>query len=291
MTAPSKPRDEAEGGPEPDVSVITVGRDVRPELEFCFAALEEHRGEITTEVFAVDNASADGTADWIRREHPGIHLIELAHNAFTAARIPALPRVRGRFTLFVDSDAYMTAGALPAMVAALEDNPGWGLVGPRLVYPEGDLQLSCRRFPPRAIPVMRRPPLNRWLEESAPVRRHQMEDIDHSIGRPVLYVLGACQLFRTSLLSRMGSPDRALGWGGADDVDWCIRVWDAGAEVRYLPEAEVIHAYRRITKAASPLSGKALRHLRAFGALQWKYRGRYRELQRFGEELDRRAVA
>ena len=269
--------------------MITVAHNVRHELERCLEAIEKHRDGIRVEVFVVDNASDDGTGEWIRRVHPEVELIELDVNAFTAARVHALPRVRGRFTLFLDSDAYLTAGALPAMIAALDENPDWGLIGPQLLYLEGDLQLSCRRFPPRMIPLMRRPPLNRWLEDSAPVRRHQMEDVDHSAGRPVLYVLGACQFFRTSLTARMGRPDRTLGWGGADDVDWCIRVWDAGSQVRYLPEVTVTHAYRRISKGGSPFSRKAARHLRAFAALQWKYRSRYRELQRFGAELDRRA--
>jgi N-acetylglucosaminyl-diphospho-decaprenol L-rhamnosyltransferase len=281
----------ANTGPAPDVSVITVGHNVRHELELCLAALEEHRGAIEIEVFVVDNASTDGTGEWLAREHPRVHLIPLDVNAFTAARIHALPRVRGRYTLFLDSDAYLTPGALPTMVRALEDNPSWGLVGPQLRYLEGDLQLSCRRFPPRLIPFMRRPPLNRWLEDSGPVRRHQMEDIDHDIGRPVLYVLGACQFFRTDLIARMGQPDATLGWGGADDVDWCIRVWRAGYEVRYLPEARVTHAYRRISTGGSPFNEKARRHLRSFVALQWKYARRYRALQRFGDELDRRAAA
>jgi GT2 family glycosyltransferase len=275
----------------PEVSVITVGHNVRDELELCLAAIEEHRDGIEVEVFVVDNDSDDGTAEWLRREHPDVRLIELGVNAFTAARVPALPQVRGRYTLYLDSDAYLTPGALPAMIAALDEHPEWGLIGPQLRYLEGDLQLSCRRFPPRLIPVMRRPPLDRWLEDSAPVRHHQMEDIDHGVNRPVLYVLGACQFFRSELIPKLGRPDIRLGWGGADDVDWCIRVWDAGYEVRYMPEATVTHAYRRISRGGSPFTRSAARHLRAFAWLQAKYARRYRGLHDFAAELDRRAAA
>jgi len=290
VTAPSESSPErGNGGSTPDVSAIVIGHSVRHELGPCLDSLREHADGVAAEVFVVDNASEDGTAEWVRREHPEVELIALEENVFGIARNRALPRVRGRHTLFLDSDAVLTPGALPTMVEALDRNETWGLVGPRLTYPDGGLQLSCRRFPPRAIPIMRRPPLSAFLEQSEPVRRHQMEDIDHDRGRPVLYVLGACQLFRTSIAARIGDLDARLGWGG-EDIDWCVRVWDTGAEVRYLPEATVIHSYRRQSKQA-PFSAKALRHLRSFTALQWKYRRRYRELMRFGDELDARAPA
>jgi GT2 family glycosyltransferase len=172
------------------------------------------------------------------------------------------------------------------MVAALDANPGWGLIGPRLVSVDGELQLSCRRYPPLALPLLRRPPLGRFFEDGRTVRRHLMSEADHSITRPVLYVLGACQLFRTSLARAAGSFDDKvfLGW---DDADWCIRIRDAGGEVVYLPEATVVHAYRRLT-VQRPVSGAALKQLKAHAYFQSKYLTRRRELCRLGVELDRR---
>ena len=61
--------------------------------------------------------------------------------------------------MFLDSDAALTPDALPAMVSALDENRQWGLLGPRLVYDDGSLQMSCRRFPPlraAAVRVARR---------------------------------------------------------------------------------------------------------------------------------------
>jgi GT2 family glycosyltransferase len=118
------------------------------------------------------------------------------------------------------------------------------------------------------------------------VRRHLMADVDHDRTRPVLYVLGACQLFRTSLARKAGPfPDWIFL--GPDDIEWCIRIRDAGGEVVYFPEATVIHRYQRRT-ASSPVSRVALRHLRSFAAFQWAYRRRRREFLRLQDELDRR---
>jgi len=115
-----------------------------------------------------------------------------------------------------------------------------------------------------------------------------MADFDHLRIRPVLYVLGACQLFRTSLARRAGPfDDRVfLGW---DDADWCFRIRDAGGDIVYFPEATVVHSYRRQTRR-QPASRAALRQLRAFLYFQRTYWSRRQELLSLQEDLDRRAA-
>jgi N-acetylglucosaminyl-diphospho-decaprenol L-rhamnosyltransferase len=233
----------------------------------------------------VDNASTDDTVAWVAKNHPEVEVIALAENIGVAARQRGLECARGELTMFLDSDAELTATALPTMVAALERNPGWGLIGPRLVDDDGKLQLSCRRFPPRCLPLVRRPPLSWFLDDSALVRRHLMADVDHSTARPVLYVLGACQLFRSSL-ARAAGPFPDWIFLGPDDIEWCIRIRDAGGEVIYQPGATVIHRHKRRTRRY-PISRTALRHLRAFARFQWRYRKRRDELIAFQERMDR----
>lgn len=269
------------------VSVVVIAHDVRHQLEPLFESIERHAG-VPVQMILVDQASSDGTAAWVRREHPDVQLVELDRNEGLAGREHGLQRATAPYTLFIDSDAQLTAGALPAMVSALEEHPSWGLIGPKLVYDDGSLQLSMRRYPPLLLPLLRRPPLARWLEDSRPVRRHLMADADHSRTRPVLYVLGACQLFRTSLARSAGRFER-WKWG-IDDGDWCIRIRDAGGEVVYFPEATVIHSYQR-TSSRQPVSAAALHHLVGFLRFQWKYRGRRRELMRLSKEYDEAAAA
>jgi hypothetical protein len=250
----------------PDVSIVIVAHSARAELERCLASIERYAGDLAVETILVDNASTDDTVPWVRAEHPGVRLVELDSNLGVAARGHGLARARGRYAMFLDSDAALTEGALSTMVAALDQHPSWGLVGPRLVYDDGELQLSCRRFPPLLLPIMRRPPLNRWLEDSRAVRRHLMADVDPEKIRPVMYVLGACQMFRRDLAERIGPPDDRT-FLGMDDADWCLRIRDAGAEVVYLPTATVIHSYQR-RSARNLFSRAAWSHLKSFAALQ-----------------------
>lgn len=274
--------------PEPAVSIVIVAHSVRDELGRCLESIAEHAG-VPVETFVIDNASTDDTREWVREHHPEVELIELHENIGVAARQHGLRRSRGRYTMFLDSDAALTAGALPALVAALDAHADWGLLGPRLVYEDGTLQLSARRFPSLLIPIVRRPPLSRFFESGRLVQRHLMTDIDHDEPRAVPYVLGACQIFRSSLARTAGSFDARIFFG-PDDIDWCIRIRDAGGEVVYFPEATVVHGYRRAT-LKKPLSRIALRHLTGFYYFQWKYRRRRGELRRLERELDRRAAA
>lgn len=261
-----------------------VAHSVRDELERCFDSIRRHAG-VPVKTILVDNSSQDDTRSWVREAHPEVRVIELQRNLGVAARDHGLRESRTPYTLFLDSDAALTPGALPTLVDALESSPSWGLVGPRLVYDDGTLQRSCRRFPPRLLPLLRRPPLDRVFERRRTVSRHLMTDFDHESTRPVLYVLGACQLFRTAL-ARVAGPfdDRVfLGW---DDADWCFRIRDAGGEIVFVAAATVVHSYRRETRRR-PVSRAAWRQLRAFVYFQRLYADRRKELIELSGRLDR----
>ena len=272
---------------QPDVTVIVVAHDVRDEVLACLASVEEHSAPVKAEVVLVDNDSRDGTAETVAEAFPKTEVVTLAANVGVAARNAGLRRARGRLRMFLDSDARLTAGALPELVGYLDGHPDVGLVGPRLVYEDGTLQLSARRFPPRFLPLMRRPPLGRLFEDSASVRRHLMADDRHDRTREVEYVLGACQLFTAEAQAAAGEIDPRILFG-PDDVDWCLRVRRAGLQVVYHPAATVVHGYRR-SSAARPASRSALRQLTAFARFQWTWRRERARLVQEGREMDARA--
>lgn len=272
-----------------DVSVIVIAYDVRDEVLACLASVEAHHGPLAVESIVVDNGSSDGTAEAVEDRFPAATVIRLPANEGVVARNHGLRAATGRLRMFLDSDARLTEDALPRMAGYMDEHPTVGLVGPRLVYPDGSLQLSARRFPPLALPLLRRPPLARLFGDSASVRRHLMADEPHDRARAVEYVLGACQLFSAEAQRAAGEIDSRIFFG-PDDADWCFGVRTAGLDVAYLPEATVVHDYRRST-AQRPLSRAALVHLRAFLTFQWKWRSRRRELVEAGRAMDAHALA
>jgi GT2 family glycosyltransferase len=272
--------------PAPDVSVIVIALDVRDEVMACLQSVRDHGGGLAVETILVDNGSGDGTAEAVRAAFPDTRIVQLDRNEGLPARNHGLRIAQGRHRMFLDSDAALTAGALPDLVAYLDANPHVGLVGPRLTDPDGTLQPSARRMPPLSIPFRRRPPLARWLEDSPVVRRHLMLDVPADRTREAEYVIGACQAFSAAAQAAAGEIDPRIMLG-PDDIDWCLRIRAAGFRVAYRPEVSVVHAYRR-DSAKRPISRAAVIHLRCFAYLQWKWRRERRRLRAESAEMERR---
>lgn len=274
----------AAAGEQPDVSIIVIAHAVRDEVLACLASIEEHAGDVSVESIVVDNGSSDGTVEAVRERFPGTDIVALPTNEGVPARNHGLRRARGRFRMFLDSDALLTPGALRTMVDVLENDPSVGLIGPKLIYPDGRLQLSTRRYPPLLLPILRRPPLGKYFDDGPTVRRHLMADDSHDSRRHVEYVLGACQIFRAEAQARAGEIDSHI-WYGPDDADWCFAIREAGWRVLYVPDAEIIHVYRR-SSVGNPLSKLALRQLFAHFYFQAKWLRRRRHLVAEGAAMD-----
>jgi len=246
----------------PDVSVVIVAFRARDYVLASLRSLQAH-ADMPYEAIVVDDGSSDGTA---------VTVVEKPQNeGLVAGRNTALPLVHGRVVLMLDSDTEILAGSLSRLAAVLDTRPEVGLVGPKLVYPDGTLQLSCRRYPPLLLPFLRRGPYARVNPDPQAHRRHMMADDDHGSQRPVVWLMGAAQMWRRDLPDRIGAYDHRLSSYGGEDQDWCMRVWSSGLEVRYVPEAEIMHVFQKATRR-SMYGRKSLRTLRDFYYLQWKHR-------------------
>lgn len=259
-----------------EVSVVIVAWRARDDVMRCLASLEQHVA-LEHEVVVVDDGSMDGTAEAVSSRFPGVRLLVKARNdGLVAGRNAALPLVRGRHVLMLDADTEVRRGAVETLKEVLDQRPGVGLVAPKLVHPSGELQLSCRRYPPLLAPFMRRGPYARLRPDPRAHRRHLMKDFDHAVERPVVWAVGAAQMWRRSLLPMLGHYDHRLSSYGGEDLDWCLRVWEAGYEVRYAPQAEIVHVSQTVTRR-NLYGRESRRALRDWYYLQWKHRRLRRE--------------
>ncbi|MBA3326932.1 MAG: glycosyltransferase family 2 protein [Solirubrobacterales bacterium] len=255
----------------PTVSVIVVALNARDDVVRCLSSLRGTR--LAHETIVVDDGSVDGTPAAVRSAFPEARLIAKSRNeGLVAGRNSAVDVARGRLVLMLDADTEVRPGAVEALAEVLDRAPSVGLVGPRLVYPDGRLQLSCRRFPTVSLPWWRRSPLA-LLDDNPRVNRHHlMQDWSHDHERPVVWVAGAAQMWRRELAEHLGPYDRRLSSYGGEDIDWCLRVWRAGLAVHYVPEAEVVHVFQRVTRRRK-YRRESVRALRDYYYLQWKHRG------------------
>lgn len=257
--------------PKPDVSIVIVAFNARQFVIQCLGSIRDHV-RVEYETIVVDDGSCDGTVAAVREIHPWAKIVAKERNAGLAAgRNSALPLVRGRLVLMLDADTELRQGAVESLAGVLDDRPDVGLVGPKLLYPDGELQLSARRWPPRLLPFIRRGPYARLNPDPSVQRRHMMADWDHAHQRPVVYVLGAAQMWRADLIRTVGRFDERISSYGGEDIDWCMRVWEAGLEVHYVPAAEVVHHEQRVTRR-KVYGRQAFRALLDWYYVQWKHR-------------------
>jgi GT2 family glycosyltransferase len=266
----------------PTVSIIVVTWRDRDRVLECLQSIGEHVA-VPHEVIVVDDGSGDGTPAAVRERFPAAVMVARPTNGgLVAGRNDGLKLAGGRYVLMLDSDTRVRPGAVETLATVLDENPQVGLVGPKLIGENGELQLSCRRWPPFLIPFIRRGPYPKLIDDDPPVhRRHLMKDFDHAARRPVVWVSGAAQMWRRELADRLGAYDRRISSYGGEDLDWCLRVWAAGLEVQYEPAAEIVHAWQAVTRQ-NLYSRKSFRALADWYYIQAKHR-RLRDDPRLAE--------
>jgi GT2 family glycosyltransferase len=131
----------------------------------------------------------------------------------------------GAYCLLLNPDAVIDGASLQGLVASMEGHSEPGLVAPRLVYPDGSLQLSVRRFPTLRAIGLRILRLDGLFP--GPVDRYLMRDWDHEEGRDVDWVIGACMLLRRKAVEEVGLLDEGF-FMYYEDIDLCYRMGQQG---------------------------------------------------------------
>jgi GT2 family glycosyltransferase len=228
-----------------DLSIVIVSISEGHFLRPCLSALGQGLGDITAEVFVVDNLSEDDTVEVTRTLFPDANIIHTAQrHGFARANNIALRQARGRHLLVLNPDTEVRPGALAKLVRYLDEHPEVGVAGARLLNPDATLQHSCRKFPSA------RSVLFRWLPgcpeavRGWALRDYLMSDWDHSSPRAVDWLMGACLCVRRAAAEHIGLLDEGFRLY-YEDIDWCYRMWKGGWEVHYVPDAVIMHHYQR----------------------------------------------
>lgn len=252
-----------------DVSAVVLSFNSQRYIETCVRSLLSSYAEcnLDGEILVVENGSHDGSVDILKRiQSEGrqrLTVIYLPENTgTTCSRNMALRRARGRSLLILDSDAYMNALALRAMLDYQDDNPRAGLIAPKLIYPSGKFQLSVDVFPT----------VWRKVERFLSLREIEAREPPAAAG-PVDCAISACWLLSRDALEATGLLDERIFYS-PEDVDYCIRLWTTGYQVHYLPEVSVVHDAQEISRPkGSGINRYTIRH--AMGLLYLFAKHRY----------------
>ncbi len=225
-----------------DLSIIIVHYKAPEHLIECLAALRENQGSLAVETIVVDNNSRDGTPQVLAKRFPSARVIPNAENVGYARAVnQGIAVTRGEFVLVMNPDCEAQPGALPAMLGYLRSHPSTGVVGPKILNPDGSLEYSARAFPDHlAFLFNRYSLLTRLFPNNRFSRRYLLTDWDHASVREVDWLSGACLMVRRAAIDRIGPMDEAFFMFN-EDVDWCRRLKMAGWAVTYVPDAVVVH--------------------------------------------------
>jgi GT2 family glycosyltransferase len=243
--------------PDFDLSITICSWNTLADLRACLQSLRQAKDEARFEVVVVDNNSEDGSPDMVEAEFPEFRLLRQSKNlGFTGGHNLALAERKGFHAALLNSDTVVHPGAIRDLAQAMKDHPDWGIIGPKLLNPDGSLQYSCRTWPNPFAAAFRNTLLGRLFPKNKLTRSYLMEDWDHATTREVDWVSGAALFIRGETLEQIGGLDPEF-FMFCEDVDLCKRTWKAGQKVVYLPSAVITHAIGRSTdKAPNRMIGR-----------------------------------
>jgi GT2 family glycosyltransferase len=232
-----------------DLSIIIVNWNVCDLLRRCLASIEANRSALSLEVIVVDNASSDESVPMVEQEFPQVHLITSRENlGYTGGNNLGAKEAKGRYLLILNPDTEIVGDALEQMVAYLDRHPAVGAVGPQLLYPDGSVQSSRRRFPQLATAFFAGTPFSwRWFRDNRFERAHCMADRPDDEIQSVDWLVGAALLIRGETWQEVGPLDDQY-FMYFEELDWCRRCRDTGWEIHYLPLAQVVHHHKGAVK-------------------------------------------
>jgi N-acetylglucosaminyl-diphospho-decaprenol L-rhamnosyltransferase len=198
------------------------------------------RRSLTTEVIVVDNGSSDGSVEMVRSEFPQVTLIANPENlGFPTGNNQGITAAQGRYVMLLNPDTKVLGDAFPTLVHYMDAHPDVGLVGPQLLYPDGQVQSSRRRFPTLGTLFFE----STWLAPLAPSslldRYYVLDQLDNAV-LDVDWVTGAAMLARREAVQQVGGLDEGF-FMYSEELDWCRRIKGAGWRVVYLPTARIVH--------------------------------------------------
>ncbi len=214
-----------------NISVIIVSWNVREKLRENLKALFASQGDVRFEVFVVDNASADGSAEMVEKEFPQVKLIINPDNfGFSRACNQGIRESAGDFVLLLNPDMKVFPETLAAMLEFMKEQKSATVAGCHLVDQTGKTVEQVRRFPrlkDQLIVILKLPHIFKKIN-----RKYLCSDFDYNRSQSVDSIRGSFFMINKSNFGELPLLDeRYFIW--FEEVDFCRQVKSRGGEVWY----------------------------------------------------------
>lgn len=234
------------------LAVVIVNHKTPDLLRRCLEHVYASHLDRPLEVWVVDNGSRDESAELVRTHFPDVRLIVSRANLGFAGgnnlalrqiihEVPADANRHSRYVLLLNSDCFVEPDTLALTAQFLDAHPDVGVVGPKVLLPNGDLDLACRRaFPTPASAFWKLTGLARRFPNHPRFAGYNLTYLDPDKTYEVDSVMGAYMLVRLAAIDEAGLLDESFFMYG-EDLDWAYRIKQRGWRVFYYPAARVLH--------------------------------------------------
>jgi GT2 family glycosyltransferase len=223
------------------LSIIVVNWNTCDITRNCLRSVREKVVDLDYQIIVVDNASSDSSVEMIRSEFPDVHLIANPENlGFGRANNQGMRAATGRYFLLLNSDTIVIDDSIQRLVKFIDEQPGIGIAGCKLLFEDLTLQGSCSRFPSIKLALVEDLMLYKFL-----TRRRQGELLlggywAHDRTRDVDVVWGAAMLVRREVFEQTGGFDEKIFMYG-EDLEWCMRVRGLGWRITFAHDCQIVH--------------------------------------------------
>lgn len=233
------------------LSIIIVNYNVKEFLEQTLISVWKALAGIASEIIVVDNASTDGSGKAVRRKFKDILFIENKENlGFARASNQGLKIARGHFLALLNPDTIVQEDTFTKMLQHFAENPDTGLLGCKILNPDGSLQLACRRsFPTPWVAFTKLSGLSYLFPQSELFGRYNLTYLDPDMTHEVEGLSGSFMMMRRDTLNDVGYLDESFFLYG-EDLDWCYRVTQSKWKVRFTPDTQIVHFKGESSKRA-----------------------------------------
>lgn len=225
----------------PDLSIIVVNWNGGDFLQRCLDSVAKFPPTVPYEVIVVDNASTDGSREFLQSRKE-VRLIANNENVgFGRANNQAFAASDSPLLFLLNSDAEVHAGAIDTLIATMREEEKPGAVGPRLINPDGSLQPSVWRNPLTPFEmIVTALQLHRLFPRRLRANLLLGFHWDHSHRRSAQMLSGAALMVRREMIHDVGGFDERFHMYG-EDSEWALRMVRGGWLMLFEPAATVTH--------------------------------------------------
>jgi O-antigen biosynthesis protein len=235
-----------------ELSVIIVNYNVKHFLEQCLHSVVKASKNINTEIFVVDNNSADGSSQLVRKKFPDVHFIENKINVgFSKANNQAIRKSTGKYILLLNPDTVVEEDTFAKTINFMNDHPTAGGLGVKMIDGKGNfLPESKRGLPTPWVAFYKMFGLSALFPKSKKFGKYHLSYLNEDEVHEVDVLAGAFMLLRKETIDKVGLLDEAFFMYG-EDIDLSYRITKGGYKNYYYPETTIIHYKGESTKKGS----------------------------------------